>query len=161
MVLLSFSSACRLQRLRKSQLLRSCVDTHLCFIESQKTGIVESRIHEHGYGTEYHYRGHSHSGLVCLRFHHRFSPEDSSCTADGVAGRRKQGKILIHLQEFSEPYTEKNGYDHYDQVYCYGGESYLNNTLESQTEAVKDDSEPEDLLGAELDARDPGLWECS
>ena len=52
----------------------------------------------------------------------------------------KSQKVLVHLQEFSEPYTEKNGYDHYDQVYCYGGESYLDNTLESQTEAVKDDS---------------------
>ena len=135
----------------------ACIDAHLHIGQAEQTGIVQRGIDEHGYRPENHDSGNGHSGLVRLRLHYGFRPEHCRRSADGAAGGRKEGKILVHLENTAEKNTEENGDGDDDEVDDDGGEPYLDNALKSQAEAVQDDSQTQYLLRAELYARHPGL----
>ena len=135
----------------------ACIDAHLHIGQAEQTGIVQSRIDEHGYRTENHDSGNGHGGLVRLRLHDRFCPEHSSGPANGTARGSEQGKVLVHLEKTAEKNAEKNGDGDDDKVNDDGGKPHLNHALKSQPEAVKDDSQTQNLFRTELNPRHPGL----
>ena len=76
--------------------------------------------------------------------------------AYGTSDGGHQRGLTVSPEKFADEYTYAQGSAYYDYVYHNGWQAYLEYLLKSEAEAVKDDTQPENLLGAELNSGSPG-----
>ena len=137
---------------------RAEIDCHLPVIQPVKNPApVKDRIQEHGQCTENNHGRNSNCSLVRRAFHHRLGTEYGSRPAYCASHGCHQRRFTVNFQQTSRKYSYQKSPEHYHQVSGNGRKPYFSNLLERKAEAVKHDTQTQDLLRAELDARNPCL----
>lgn len=139
---------------------RSRIESHLFGRQVESARAPQSRVEEHGEGAEDDDRRHRHGGLVRLGLDDGFGAQHGGGAANGASGRRQQGQVPVHLQQASEQDAQQQGADHDDRIDRDGRKTDGDHALEGQAESVEHDAGPQQLLGAEADARNPGFGQA-
>lgn len=133
------------------------VDGHLLSREVEDAGTVENGVKKHRERTEDDYRRHGDGGLVRGTFHNGLGSQYGGCSADGATGRYHERGFLVHFQQSPGHDAQEQGDEDDDDIDDDGRKADGKHLLERETESVENDTRAQNLLGAELDAGNPGL----
>ena len=118
---------------------------------------VHDRVEEHRERAEDHDRRDGDGGLVPFAPDYRLGAQHGRGAADGAARGGHQRRVGVDAQQAAQRYAAQDGHRHDNQVDGQRRESDGRHLGQRQSESVEDDAPAENLLRAELDARDPRL----
>ena len=117
---------------------------------------IKNRVKEHRKSSEKHDGRNGDRSLIRFTFDSGFGTENGSSSADSASTRSEKSGFFIHLHAFcadevtaDKSHGNNNGVDHQSR------NSHIDNLSKSQTEAVKDDAQPQNFFGAERNTGRP------
>lgn len=135
------------------------IDAHFLGGEAEDSGAVGDGVDEHGECAEDNDGGDGDGCLVGLGLYGRLGAEHGGGAADAAADGGEQGDVAVHLHPFAHVDAADDGDGDDDGVNEDAGHTHGGDVLECEAEAVEDDAQAQQFLGAELDAGDPCLGE--